>query len=117
MSDEERLAKKKERSRLAFSEAAYKNRYDASKGFGSPDEWIRAAEALLDGRLVLLHNIQTISADLIMFGLDELPTDLSVLKTAYRKRLFTVHPDYGGTEALTMDAVAAFERLVKNYSK
>lgn len=39
LTDEERLARKKERARHSFSDAAYKH-YDTSNGFGSTEEWI-----------------------------------------------------------------------------
>lgn len=115
LTDEERFAKKKERSRFSFSEAAYKNRYDASKGFGSADEWIKAAEALVGGRLVLMHNVKTANADLTLFGLTELPDSVELLKKAYRNSLFVYHPDHGGSDAQAIAARDAFERLLKNY--
>ena len=114
LTDEERLARKKERSRHSFSDAAYK-KYDASKGFGSTEEWIRAAEALLNGRTVLIAGTKPVSKDLQMFFLTELPADVAVLKKAYRNSMFIYHPDHGGTEEQAKAANLAFERLVANY--
>ena len=115
LTDEERLARKKARAKHSFSNAAYKH-FDPSKdGYGSPEEWMRAAEAMVGGRLVLKPNVQTKNADLDFLMMEEMPADIAGLKKGYRNALFVYHPDHGGSTEQCRKAVEAFERLLKNY--
>ena len=115
LSEEEKLAKKKARAKLSFSDAAYKH-YDTSKGFGSADEWIRIAEALLNGRTVLVSNSNPTSNDLAFLFLSSLPDSAEGLKKAYRNSMFKYHPDHGGTDKDTIKARDVFERLLNFYN-
>jgi hypothetical protein len=113
LSPEEREARRKERSRLSFSEAAYKNRYDPSKeGFGSADEWIRQAEALAEG-MTSMRPTTKAHPDLAALYLDEMPADVSALKTAFRNSMFIAHPDHGGTNETARNVMEAYKRLLK----
>lgn len=118
LTDEERLARKKARARHSFSDAAYKHYNPSLEGFGSTDEWMRKAEAILTGRGILkaFDRADTqLNRDLATLNLDAMPGDAAGLKRAYRNTLFIVHPDYGGSNEATIAAGAAFERLAKHF--
>jgi len=115
MSDEERAAKRKARSRHTFSDAAYRH-YDTSNGFGSMDEWIRAAEALAGGRLLLAPEARHVkNADLEFLFMTDMPETVEALKKGWRNAMFIYHPDHGGDVEDAKKAIAAYERLLKNY--
>jgi hypothetical protein len=120
LSPEEREARRKERSRRSFSDAAYQHYDPKTEGYGSADEWIAAAEALASGRGTLHfgnrgQSSSKINPDLVTLNLTEMPADIAGLKRAFRNTLFIVHPDHGGTDAACIAAMKAFERLTKFY--
>jgi hypothetical protein len=119
LSAEEREARRRARVAHSFSDAAYQHYDPRERGYGSTDEWIAIAEALAQGRGVYrsdgTRRTGRINPDLVTLGLDEMPADIDRLKRAFRNTLFAVHPDYGGTDAATRDAIAAYERLAKFY--
>lgn len=99
----------------AFQESAYAH-YDTRQGFGSPDEWFRAAERLGAGRGGYRGPRATrITPDMVLLGLLSMPADVSGLKSAMRAMAFKVHPDYGGSEAAFSAMFAAYERLLRSY--
>lgn len=114
LSDTEREARRKERARISFSNAAYRHYDPRTEGYGSEAEWIAAAEALAAGCTVLKTKTG-LNPDLITLHLDELPADIAGLKRAFRNTLHLVHPDHGGTDAATRAALEAFGRLSKFY--
>jgi hypothetical protein len=115
LTDEERAARIKARTVYSFSDAAYKH-YDESEGFGSADEWIRIAEALLGGGAKLVFSKEDKnSKDLAYLNLFEMPATPELLKKAFRNSLFIYHPDHGGSNEAVREAMAAFERLSKHY--
>lgn len=109
------------------------NHYDPSEGFGSADEWAKAAEALSEkirgskhrrGKNKKSHNTlnQDIAnssmanlADLELLYLDKMPDTFEGLKRAFRNALFVVHPDYGGTDSQCRAAMEAMARLAQQY--
>jgi hypothetical protein len=44
-----------------------------------------------------------------------MPKNIADLKRAFHNALFVVHPDYGGTDEATREALKAFDRLTKFY--
>ena len=118
MSDAERLAKKKARSAFSFSDAAYVHYNPKVEGYGSSEEWMRMAEALLNSAGIAFRPAgpdTQLTRDLRTLNLDELPKSAADLKRAFRNTLFIVHPDHGGTNEATIEAYKAFERLSKQY--
>ncbi len=115
LSPEEREARRKARSAHSFSRAAYRHYDPRTEGYGSPDDWIAAAEALISGTAIFKKNAPAENPDLATLYLTEFPDDIAGLKKAFRNTLFIVHPDYGGTNEATRAALAAFERLAKFY--
>jgi hypothetical protein len=116
LTDEERKARRKARSAYTFSDARFKNRYDPKKeGYGSAEQWIAAAEALINGTILRVGTKRTGNPDLELLGVDELPETMEALKKAYRNAMFIHHPDYGGDVETAKQVNLAFERLGKNY--
>jgi hypothetical protein len=119
LTDEEREARRKERSRKSFSDAGFRH-YDTSEGFGSADEWIGIAEAVAEGLGFLFTRPSAgkrIDPDLAILNLDKMPDTIAGLKTAFRKVMQVVHPDHGGTNEACRKALEAFSRLTKHYQK
>jgi hypothetical protein len=116
---EERERRRKARVAHSFSDAAYQH-YDPKLGHGSYDEWIRTAESALGSDRVARAphsrgSSAKISPDLIALGLLVMPLDLKSLKTAFRKAMFTAHPDHGGTNAAAIAVTEAFHRLARGF--
>jgi hypothetical protein len=113
LSPEEREARKRERARASFSDAAYKKRYDPkTEGYGNSTDWAKAAGYRLGvGELAAP---EAINADLVVLGLTSMPTDLASLRKAYRTASKQVHPDVGGSEEAFKEVGAAYERLKEN---
>jgi hypothetical protein len=118
LTPEEREARRKERSRFSFSSAAYKHYDPRVEGYGSADEWIAAAEAIAAGCTILTTNTSRgVNPDLLTLNLTDWPATIAALKTAFRNSLFIYHPDHGGTNEQTIEALKAFERLSKFYKR
>lgn len=118
LSEAERAARKRERARRSFSDAGYRHYNPALEGYGSVDEWLRKADAILTGRGLAqaFDPADTqLQRDLRTLNLEALPGDAAGLKRAYRNTLFLVHPDHGGTAAATIAATEAFERLARQF--
>ena len=115
LTDEEREARRKERARHSFSDAAYSHYNPRQDGYGSTDEWIAAAEAIAGGATILTTKTTSINPDLVIMHLTDWPADIAGLKRAFRNSLFLCHPDYGGSNEATRELLAAFERLSKFY--
>lgn len=111
MSDAEREAKRRARIAHSFSNAAY-NHYDTSDGFGSFEEWIRAAEMLTGGVATTRNEMQD---DLDFLLLDTMPASLADLKKAFRNAMFVYHPDHGGSNEQARKALEAFGRLKSKF--
>lgn len=131
MSDAEREAKRQERSRRTFSDAAYQH-YDTSNGYGSKDEWEAAAEAAAEaifgakrfGWKFFYDNhpanqpdglTKQQRADLETLMLSAMPVDIAAFKRAYKNVMLVAHPDHGGSHEQMVAVNAAVERLVKFY--
>ncbi|RYF09849.1 MAG: hypothetical protein EOO77_22830, partial [Oxalobacteraceae bacterium] len=117
LSDAERAERKKARAKLSFSDASYRHYNPALEGFGSIDEWMRKADAILTGKGILkaFDRADTqMSRDLATLNLDALPGDAAGLKRAFRNTAMFTHPDKGGTTEAFREVVAAFERLGKH---
>ncbi len=117
LTPEEREARRKERSRFTFSDAAYKHYDPRQTGYGSTDEWIAAAEAIAGGATILTTKTTSINPDLLILNLVDWPATMDGLKRAFRNTLHLVHPDHGGSNEATRDLLAAFGRLSKFYKK
>ncbi len=118
LTDEERTARRKARNAASFSDAAYKHYNPGMEGFGSVDEWMRKAEAILTGKGILkaFDRADTqLARDLATLNIDAMPGDAAGLKRAYRNTLFLTHPDHGGTDAALIEATRAFERLSRHF--
>ena len=111
MTDAEREAKRRARIAHSFSNAAY-NHYDTSDGFGSFEEWIRAAEMLTGGVATTRNEMQD---DLDFLLLDTMPASLADLKKAFRNAMFVYHPDHGGSNEQARKALEAFGRLKSKF--
>lgn len=114
---EERERRRKARVAHSFSDAAYTH-YDTSKGYGSIDEWIRAVEALFEGRGVIrdMHGLtQEQRDDLDALCLDDMPATYESLRMAFRNVMKIHHPDKGGSEEMAKKCILAFEKLRKLY--
>lgn len=114
LTEEERLARKRERARRSFSDAAYQH-YDASAGFGSSDEWVHSAETMA-GRYVPSPKPVRDSM-LAILGLSSLPSSYDELRTAFAAAIRLAHPDQGGTEAGARACIEAFASLRGRFSK
>jgi hypothetical protein len=116
LTPEEKEARRKARNAHTFSDAAYRH-YDTSGGFGSAEEWFRkAGEALGENpcaEILGKGKAETKDQDLLTLFLTAMPATLAELQTGFRKALFKVHPDHGGTADATIEAFAAFKRLAK----
>ena len=118
LTDAERAARQRERTRRSFSDEGYRHYNPALEGYGSVDEWLRKADAILTGRGIAQAfdpGDTQLQRDLRTLNLDSLPGDAAGLKRAYRNTLFLVHPDHGGTAAATIAATEAFERLARHF--
>ncbi len=111
-----------ERRKAARAKASWANtnyeRYDASGGFGSVEDWIGAAEAAAKGHNSYLTGAARKggkAADLAWFDLDNLPFAVAGLKTAFGKACLKYHPDKGGDPEDFKNMFAAYSRLVKEY--
>ncbi len=117
VNEAEQDARRRERRRRSFSDAAYRHYNPGLEGFGSVDEWMRKADAILTGRglKAAFDTAGTqLQRDLRALHLDAMPGSATDLKRAFRNTLFVVHPDYGGTSAATQAAIEAFERLARH---
>jgi len=116
LTPEEREARRKERARHSFSDAAYKHYDPRVDGYGSAEDWISAAEALAFGCGVLIKRKLTgVELDCGLLYIDELPGTIAELKSAFRAALFKTHPDHGGSNDAVRAVMAAFARLTKHY--
>lgn len=122
LTPEEREARRRERARFSFSDAAYRHYDPRVSGYGSAEDWINAAESLTGNT----HDTTRVrrearagrpgrNPDLAILNLDDFPADLAGLKTAFRNTMFVVHPDHGGSNEACREALTAFERLSKFY--
>ena len=123
LTPEQKEARRKERNARTFSDAAYRH-YDTSEGFGSAEEWARKASETLGGGETFTgfdacfkNNEKCANIvkdrDLLTLFLTTMPVTLAELQSGFRKALFKVHPDHGGTAEATIEAFAAFKRLAK----
>jgi hypothetical protein len=117
LTPEERDAKRRERAKFSFSDAAYTHYNPKTEGYGSYEEWVHTAEQLLNDKgIARPQRADTqLQRDLATLYLDALPETGAMLKTAFRNTLKIVHPDVGGSNEATVEAIKAFERLSKHY--
>lgn len=105
----------------SFSDDAYSH-YDVSReGFGSPSDWIRAAEQRAYGRGRYQRPRRTVpsqTADLLLLNLTTMPADAKALVRAMRKQAMKDHPDIaGGDTERFKSMINAYERLLAYYPK
>lgn len=86
----------------------------ATEGYGNAQEWHEALYA----RLGIEEATRVVGADnpLSILGLAAGATWQAV-KSAYRKLVFTVHPDHGGTAEEFRKVQAAYEVLEDRYER
>ena len=116
LTDAEREERRRERSRRSFSEAAYRH-YDPAEGYGSPEEWMRAAEGMANGsagfgRIEGAKSPARTTADLRAIGLDGMPQTKQELLRAFRAAAMTAHPDHGGSNEAIRAVLEAYQRLL-----
>lgn len=95
----------------------YKKRYDTSKGYGNPQEWVSNFNA----RMGINKAKETLGSESPYTLLDiSTSATWSEIKTAYRKMAMKFHPDRnpGDEEALAMfkKIQAAYEILEEKYA-
>lgn len=117
LTDAEREERRRERSRRSFSEAAYHHYSPAKEGYGSPDEWMRAAEEMANGsagfgRIEGTKSPAKTNADLQALGLDEVPRTKQELLRTFRAAAMTAHPDHGGSNEAIRAVLDAYQRLL-----
>jgi hypothetical protein len=101
----------RERSRKLWAGESYK-KYDPMKeGFGRPEDWEKIADALYSGVFVPNRSPGTKNPWLIALSLDSLPASLADLTRAFRKAMFTAHPDYGGSNEQARTVLEAYSVL------
>ena len=120
LTDAEREERRRERSRRSFSEAAYRHYDPVQEGYGSPEEWIRAAEGMANGsagfgRIEGTRSPAKINADLQLFGLNEIPRAKQELLRAFRAAAMAAHPDHGGTNEAIRAVLEAYQRLLAQF--
>jgi SWIM zinc finger len=112
--------------------------YDTSQGFGSWDEWARAAENLATGRDRYRYRTprtppagdrsqrdappkappRTSQAEAMRrLGLTSMPHDATGLVKAMRVKARVLHPDYGGDPAALTAMFDAYRQLLDHYPK
>jgi hypothetical protein len=97
--------RRKERSRRSFTDEAYEH-YDARDGFGSSEEWKRAA-----GERQGIEPVVLLDRDLEVLGLAEMPETRKLLHAAYRNASRAAHPDAGGSHEAFIAMTLAYENL------
>ena len=117
LTDADREQRRRERSRRSFSDAAYRHYDPAAEGHGSPEEWMRAAEAMADGqagfeRMEGAKSPAKVHADLRALGLDAVPRTRQELLRAFRAKAMTAHPDHGGSNDAIRTVLDAYQRLL-----
>jgi hypothetical protein len=117
LTDEEREERRRARVRHSFSDAAYTHYNPQAEGYGSTEEWIRAAEAAAagHGQYKRQDKPKLGSADLRMLGLLDMPSDLAGLKKAFRNAIMIAHPDHGGSTKAAQETLDAYKRLLENF--
>lgn len=101
LTPEEREARRKAANRRVFE------RYRTYEGeAGSPDQWTRAAEAVLH-----VEPFQEFDPHLEILDLKSVPRTIEDLKSARAKALLRCHEDKGGTKAETQAVIEAFNAL------
>ena len=117
LTDAEREARRRERSKHSFSAAAYRH-YDAEQeGYGSPEEWIRAAEGMAGGqgrfeRIEGAKSPEAINGDLLLLNLHQMPESKPELLRAFRPAAMKAHPDHGGSNEAIRAVLEAYQRLL-----
>lgn len=122
LSEEERAARRRARSRASFSDAAYTHYDPARDGYGSAREWTQAAGSEQAGpgrgQAGARRPVQAAPAvhpDLQALGLTERPESLADLKSAFRAAMKAAHPDTGGTDEQARAVIEAHKRLAASY--
>lgn len=108
LTPEERQERRRERSRRSFSDESYRHYDPATEGYGSAEEWIGTAEAVLQRKPPA-----KVDADLDLLGLKAMPGDRKELHRAFRLASTKAHPDAGGSNEAFLAITTAYERLMK----
>lgn len=113
-----RIPDRRPASRNSFSDDAYSH-YDTSRGYGSPEEWIRQAEQRAYGRGRYQRPrffVPSQSDDMRLLNLTTMPADAKGLIKAMRKQAYIDHPDRAGGDTERFKAmINAYERLLQYY--
>lgn len=109
----EREARRRERSRHSFSDAAYAHYDPAKEGWGTPDSWEEIARKVFG-----LARLKTgpVNKWLAALYLDTMPASAAELKKAFRAAMFKNHPDYGGTNEAARETMEAYETLQRRFA-
>lgn len=99
--------------------------YDpGTEGYGSADQWRRAAEAIGQGGAAHFHlaapgaqHSPAEAAALATLGLGGIPDDFPILRSAMRTAMMKAHPDHGGTDDAARQVFDAYALLSKRYGK
>jgi hypothetical protein len=81
-------------------------RYDDSKGRGSPDDWKKAAQSLLESTMDKSEYLKVL-------GLKENPKTLKELRQQYLYLIKKEHPDKGGSSKKATQVIEAYKILKK----
>lgn len=117
LTPEEREVRRRARARRSFSNAAYKHYDPKAEGFGSAEEWVRAAERLAAGIPAFARSIgKAPSTDLAALFLDAMPETVEALKRAFRNAMMVAHPDHGGTNEQARAVLESYKRLLRVFA-
>ena len=114
-------------TRDSFADDAYRH-YDPSFGYGSAEEWARAAEGFAQGygryrggrssgRPCTSRGPRSSRSDLELLELSEMPADASGVTAAMRRMAFKLHPDCGGNAKDFIAMFDAYKRLLRFYER
>jgi len=107
---------------FAFTDESFEH-YDTSRGYGSPEEWIRIAEEKAHGRRYYRARRESAGfydakmAAMKIFGFTSLPEDVKDLVRAMRRLAMQLHPDRGGDAREFDQMMQAYERLLRYYPR
>ena len=117
----------KERAQATWSGANYKKYDPTSEGYGSYEQWAAAAAAFVNGDTFEAIEIKPAAAsantkkkpnnpDLILLNLDEMPIDMKVLKSAYRREVLFTYQQTGSSDTNPV-YVEAFRKLTRAFDR
>lgn len=81
---------------------------------GSPDQWKSAYDTRMGSQEAKTHLAD--DSPYIILGIEE-GSSWAQIKAAYRKLVFTVHPDHGGTSEAFKKVHAAYSILMEQFDE